>query len=205
MKALLKIFGLIIVSIAFFSGSVRGNGNCINTVSGDSTMSLKQNNFITFNPLQLAYGEFIVGIEKPKSNDVFNIYRLGLIYSFGDFYGLHFECGRKVKIGQNFYRSIILLAKYEYKNYEWELDDWNIYANNSLILKDNKYVLGVKVLYSIPTSYEHKIISDFYFGFGLRLHYYQRDLNFEIPNPSNTIIVPSIHLGITLMYNLNER
>jgi hypothetical protein len=128
-----------------------------------------------------------------------------IIYSFGDFYGLHLEYGQKVSIGHNFYRSIIFMAKYEYKNYEMVLDDYDIYPNKSLIMMDNKYVLGVKILYEIPTSYEHKIISDSYFVFGLLVHYYQETFNFETPAPSNTIIIPSMHLGITLMYNINKR
>jgi len=196
---------ILFIIILFLSSDIKGESNSFIKSDTSKAVDYVNNTFITFNPLQLAYGELLTGIEKRKSETIFNVYRLGFIYSFGKYYGLHLEYGKKAIIGHNFYRTISFLAKYEYENYEMELDDWGIFSNKSLILRNNKYVLGAKVVYSMQTSSEHKIIADFYFGFGLRLHYYQKGLDFEMPNPANSIIVPSVHLGVTLMYNLNKK
>ena len=207
-RFLLKICPLILMWVSYFSCyATPENSYLQNITDKDTITSIAQNKrfFLTFTPLQLVYGELLTGIEQQKSENIFNVYRVGFIYSFGDFYGLHFEYGQKTIIGYHFFRSIVLLAKYEKGSYGFDIDDMDVYPNHPLTWKyDDKYVLGVKVLYGVQTSYEHKIISDFYFGFGLRLHYYQNSLNFEKPNSSNSIIVPSIHLGFTLAYNLKK-
>ena len=223
MKALLKIFGLIIVSIAFFSGSVSGSGNYPTTSGDDSTTSFKRNNFITFNPPQLLVGELRMSLERQVSEKKYNIFGIGAIY-YGQNgaeareapgyqgYGGKIFFGKKFMKTAHRYLSYIIFAKYEHDdNITLGPKIYDRYSDYSydhfVVIYRDKIVLGTKFILGEQNPQDNKMIYNFYIGAGIRFKYFDYPSSVDRSRLSyidKGYVIPSIHLGYKIGYNTKK-
>ena len=223
MKTLFKSFYLIIITFAFFTADVSGSGNYPNIASGDSTMSFKRNNVITFNPPQLLAGELRLSLERQVSEKKYNIFGIGAIY-YGrngaeareakgyQGYGGKIFFGKKFMKTAHKYLSYIIFAKYEHddnitlgpKIY----DRYSDYSYDHFVaLYRDKIVLGTKFILGEQNSQNNKMIYSFYIGAGIRFKYFDYPASVDRSGLSyidKGYVIPSVHLGYKIGYNTKK-
>ena len=225
---MLKICPLILMLVSYFSCyAIPENSSLQNITDKDSTISFTQNNILTFTPLQLLVGELRLSLEKQTDENKYDIYGVGIMYyksndylipiSSDYYYGINLFYGKKHFFNKHFYWSYLLFVKYEH-DVDLLLGFWisdrypSGFPSGSQIDQEvsyrNKYVLGTKLLFGFQNSTNHKIISNFYWGVGIRFKisdYSESIDKSEFPYITKGFIVPSIHLGYLIGYNFRRK
>lgn len=193
-----------------------------------NTNGITNNKIITFYPLQMfTIGEYRISYEQQIKPDKFNIYGIGLIHfnrwffdlsASDEYYGIKLFFGKKKVLKNDTYISFLLFSKYVVDKgldlINPLYDRWYSIINHSderpyIIKERDKYILGMKFLISKQSSQYHKIQEGIYCGLGIRMIYY--DYNDDIDKTRidkkifNFLVMPSIHLGYSIGYNLKRK
>ena len=205
-----------------------------NTVNRAVDSTIVKNNILSLNLSQLYMGELRLSVEHQSSEKKYHIYGIGIIYMTKElslirenygfppemtsdiYYGFKLFYGNKLFINKNKYISYLTFFKYE-KDENLELLDYCIIDRYPLncggsewrqfVPYRNKYVLGAELLFGQQNHIKHKLISDFYFGVGLRikLSYYPYEINkTELSYFTKGFIMPSIHIGYAIGYKFKK-